>query len=83
MQEWFDKEFTAKEVYGRLFKKARKYSWALFLGVFSGMMVGGTWLPVFQVLQPAIMQMQGGAVSSQQSVISLLRQGYGGQGSRQ
>ncbi len=59
MQEWFDKEFTAGEVYGRLFKKARKYSWALFLGVFSGMMVAGTWLPVFQVLQPAILQMQG------------------------
>jgi len=58
MQEWFDKEFTAKEVYGRLFKKARKYSWALFLGVFSGMMVGGTWLPLFQLLQPAIVQMQ-------------------------
>ncbi|MEI6645077.1 MAG: ABC transporter ATP-binding protein [bacterium] len=61
MQEWFDKEFTAKEVYGRLFKKARKYSWALAIGVFSGMMVGGTWLPVFQVLQPAIMQMQSAA----------------------
>ena len=71
MQEWFDKEFTAKEVYGRLFKKARKYSWALFLGVFSGMMVGGTWLPIFQVLQPAIMQLQQGApISDQSSVIS-------------
>jgi subfamily B ATP-binding cassette protein MsbA len=62
MQEWFDKEFTAKEVYGRLFKKARKYSWALFLGVFSGMMVGGTWLPLFQLLQPALVQMQQGGV---------------------
>jgi len=38
MQEWFDKEFTAKEVYGRLAKGARKYSFALVLGVFSGMM---------------------------------------------
>jgi len=69
MQEWFDKEFTAGEVYGRLFKKARKYSWALFLGVFSGMMVGGTWVPIFQVLQPAIMQMQQGAGSSDQSSV--------------
>jgi len=69
MQEWFDKEFAAGEVYGRLFKKARKYSWALFLGVFSGMMVGGTWLPIFQVLQPAIMQMQQGAGSSDQSSV--------------
>lgn len=61
MQEWFDKEFTAKEVYGRLFKRARKYSLALVIGVFSGMMVGGTWLPVFQLLQPAVIQMQQGA----------------------
>jgi subfamily B ATP-binding cassette protein MsbA len=64
MKEWFDKEFTAKEVYGRLIKRARKYGWALFLGVFSGMMVGGTWLPIFQVLQPAIMQVQQGGVQS-------------------
>jgi len=77
MQEWFDKEFTAKEVYGRLFKKARKYSWALVIGVFSGIMVGGTWLPVFQVLQPAILQMQQGGggvekleVKSQKSEVS-------------
>jgi len=58
MQEWFDKEFTAKQVYGRLFKQARKYAGVLALGIFSGMLVGGTWVPVFQVLQPAIMQMQ-------------------------
>lgn len=65
MQEWFDKEFTAKEVYGRLFKRARKYSWALLIGVFAGMLVGGTWLPVFQLLQPAIVQMQQGAPAVQ------------------
>ena len=58
MQEWFDKEFTAKEVYGRLAKRARKYSLALVIGVFSGMMVGGTWVPLFQMLQPALVQMQ-------------------------
>jgi len=63
MQEWFDKEFTAKEVYGRLAKGARKYSFALVLGVFSGMMVGGTWVPLFQMLQPALAQMQGGGNS--------------------
>jgi ATP-binding cassette, subfamily B, bacterial MsbA len=62
MQEWFDKEFTAREVYGRLFKRARKYSLALFLGVFSGMLVGGTWLPMFQLLRPAVLQMQVGPV---------------------
>jgi subfamily B ATP-binding cassette protein MsbA len=87
MQEWFDKEFTAREVYGRLFKRARKYSWALFIGVFSGMMVGGTWLPVFQVLQPAIMQMQGASGGSQQPAVGSQQPAVGSQqpavGSRQ
>ena len=75
MQEWFDKEFTAKEVYGRLFKKARKYSWALVIGVFSGMLVGGTWLPVFQVLQPAILQMQSAAGGGGNSGNAGMREG--------
>lgn len=61
MQEWFDKEMTAREVYGRFFKHARKYGWSVAIGLFSGMLVGGTWLPIFQILQPAIIQMQAGA----------------------
>ncbi len=85
MQEWFDKEFTAKEVYGRLAKRARKYSFALVLGVFSGMMVGGTWVPLFQLLQPALVQMQQGggqqsAVGSQQSAVGSQQSAVDSQG---
>lgn len=60
MQEWFDKEYTAKVVYGRLFRQARRYSWALAVGIVCGMLVGGTWVPVFQMLQPLFLQMQAG-----------------------
>ena len=62
MQEWFDKDFTAKQVYGRLFKQAGKYRWALAMGILSGMILGGTLVPIYQVLQPAIMQMQSGGL---------------------
>ena len=64
MQEWFDKEFTAGYVYGRLFRQARKYRWALAMGIVSGMLLGGTLLPIYQVLQPAIMHMQSGGLGA-------------------
>jgi subfamily B ATP-binding cassette protein MsbA len=57
-QEWFDKEFTAREVYARLFKRTKPYKWALLLGLLSGMIFGGSLIPVFQLLQPAIVHMQ-------------------------
>jgi len=60
MQEWFDREYSAKVVYGRLFRQARRYSWALVVGIVCGMLVGGTWVPVFQMLQPLFLQMQAG-----------------------
>jgi subfamily B ATP-binding cassette protein MsbA len=60
MQEWFDQEYTAWEVYRRLLKRSKKYAWVLIIGIFTGMLVGGTWLPVFQLLQPALKQMQSG-----------------------
>lgn len=58
MQEWFDQEYSAKIVYGRLFRQAKRYSWTLAVGILSGMLVGGTWVPVFQMLQPLMLQVQ-------------------------
>jgi subfamily B ATP-binding cassette protein MsbA len=57
-QEWFDKEFSARDVYIRLFKRTKPYKWALLLGLLSGMIFGGSLIPVFQLLQPAIIQLQ-------------------------
>jgi subfamily B ATP-binding cassette protein MsbA len=57
-QEWFDKEYSGREVYASLFKRTKPYRWALFLGLLSGIVFGGSLIPVFQLLQPAIVQMQ-------------------------
>jgi ATP-binding cassette, subfamily B, bacterial MsbA len=56
--EWFDKEFSTREVYSRLIKRAKPYRWALFVGLLSGIIFGGSLIPVFQLLQPAIVHMQ-------------------------
>jgi subfamily B ATP-binding cassette protein MsbA len=60
MQEWFDREYTAKEVYGRFSRHARKYAWSLVIGILSGAMVGGSMWPLYQIVQPALIQMQAG-----------------------
>ena len=73
MQEWFDKEYTAREVYGRLLKKTRKYTPLLVIGIVTGMLVGGTWWPLYQMLQPAIIGMQGSNERAQSDNTGLLR----------
>lgn len=57
--EWFDKEYSAKAAYGRLWNYAKKYRYLLFIGLLAGMVVGGTWVPIFQMVQPALVQMTG------------------------
>jgi subfamily B ATP-binding cassette protein MsbA len=64
MQEWFDREYTAKEVYGRFLRHSRKYAWSLVIGLFAGALVGGSMWPIFQIVQPALIQMQGAPVAS-------------------
>lgn len=53
-QEWFDKEYTAREVYGRLWGFARRSKRLIFLGAFLGMLTGGAWTPIFTSVQPMI-----------------------------
>lgn len=57
-QEWFDKEYTAREVYGRLWGFARRSKRLIFLGAFLGMLTGSLWAPLFTVIQPTIQGMQ-------------------------
>ncbi len=52
--EWFDREYTAKEVYGRLWQFASKYKRLIFLGAFLGMVTGGAWMPIFYAIQPML-----------------------------
>ena len=53
-KEFFDRDYSAKEAYGRVWKYARKYKFRIFLGIFCGMLTAGTFLPLFQVIQPTL-----------------------------
>ncbi|MDO4528205.1 MAG: ABC transporter transmembrane domain-containing protein, partial [bacterium] len=67
-QEWFDKEYTAREVYGRLWGFARRSKRLIFLGAFLGMLTGGLWAPLFTVIQPMMQEMQGAAFSTPEAI---------------
>lgn len=55
-KEFFDKEYSAKEAYGRLWQYARKYRFRIVLGMICGILTAGTMVPFFQVIQPALDQ---------------------------
>ena len=59
-QEFFDREYSAKEAYGRLWGFTRKYRFRIYLGIVCGMLTAGTLLPLFQVIQPALDKVGGG-----------------------
>jgi len=56
--EFFDKEYTAKQAYGRLYQYARKYRFRLIVGLLAGSVTAGSWVPLFQVVQPVLKQFQ-------------------------
>lgn len=53
-KEFFDRDYSAKEVYGRVWAYAKKYKMRIVLGIFCGMLTAGTFLPLFQVIQPTL-----------------------------
>lgn len=75
-QEWFDKEYSAREVYGRLWGFARRYRKLIFLGAFLGMITGGAWVPIFSAIQPMLQQLQPDAPA--EGVYADLQQSLGG-----
>ncbi len=58
MSEFFDKEYSAKEAYGRLYRYAKKYRYRLLIGILAGSVTAGSWVPIFQVIQPLLKQFQ-------------------------
>ncbi len=58
MAEFFDKEYTAKQAYGRLYRYACKYRFRLLAGLLAGSITAGSWVPIFQVIQPVLKQVQ-------------------------
>ena len=57
-KEFFDREYTAKEAYGRVWSYARKYKVRIIVGILCGMLTAGTLVPFFQVIQPALQQVE-------------------------
>ena len=57
-KEFFDREYTAKEAYARVWQYARRYRLRLLLGVICGMLTAGTLVPLYQVIQPALSQVE-------------------------
>ena len=53
-KEFFDRKYTARESYGRLWKYARRYRFRIVVGIVCGILTAGTLLPLFQVVQPAL-----------------------------
>lgn len=53
-KEFFDRTYTAREAYSRLWKYARRYRFRIVCGIVCGMLTAGTLVPLFQVIQPAV-----------------------------
>ena len=53
-REFFDREYTAREAYGRLWSYTRKYGFRFAVGIVCGMLTAGTLVPIFSVVQPAL-----------------------------
>ena len=68
-KEFFDREYTAREAYGRAWKYARKYRFRIVVGIVCGMLTAGTLLPLFQVIQPTLEK-----VSANEQVVAQAQQ---------
>ena len=53
-KEFFDREYTVRESYGRLWKYARKYRLRIFVGIVSGICTAGVMVPMYQVVGPVL-----------------------------
>ena len=57
-REFFDREYTAREAYARLWHYARRYGFRLFLGVICGILTAGTLVPMFSMIQPVLARVE-------------------------
>ena len=53
-KEFFDREYSLRETYARVWRYARRYRLRIVVGVLTGMLTAGTLVPLFQVVQPAL-----------------------------
>ena len=57
-REFFDRDYSMREAYARVWKYARKYKLRLAIGVVCGMATAGTLVPFFQIVQPALQHVE-------------------------
>jgi subfamily B ATP-binding cassette protein MsbA len=57
-KEFFDREYGAKDAYGRVWRYARRYKVRIVVGIVCGILTAGTLLPFFQVIQPALSKVE-------------------------
>ena len=57
-KEFFDREYTAREAYGRVWRYARRYRLRIIVGIVCGILTAGTLVPFFQVIQPALSKVE-------------------------
>ena len=57
-KEFFDRDYTAREAYARVWQYARKYKCRLAMGVLCGMLTAGTLVPMFSLMQPALARVE-------------------------
>ena len=62
MTEFFDRDYSAKEAYGRLYRYAIKYRVRLIIGLLAGSITASAWIPIFQIVGPVIDEMQSAVV---------------------
>ncbi len=53
-KEFFDRDYTVREAYRRIWKYAKRYKARLLIGIICGMLTAGTLVPFFQAIQPAL-----------------------------
>jgi subfamily B ATP-binding cassette protein MsbA len=57
-KEFFDRDYTVREAYARVWKYARRYKFRLIIGVACGMLTAGTLVPFFQIVQPTLQHVE-------------------------
>ena len=57
-KEFFDRDYTVREAYRRVWKYARKYRFRLAIGIICGMMTATALVPFFQIVQPVLQHVE-------------------------
>lgn len=53
-KEFFDRDYTLREVAARLWRYTKPYRGRMILGILCGLLTAGTLLPLYQVIQPSL-----------------------------